>query len=171
MLATQLAASPVDTTKISTDSFWLFIFLVKWNAFLQCVVFPSGPLGTLSVYHCALPTMPTVCEKEPSWGAHNFWVPKETCVVSRLCGKLCLWGEKGIFDSFILTQNVSVAIWSPYDLVWLHLSSMNSNVPLPVWCASTVTWISSGTRWVRSHEKGLGWIKNVLRLWIVIPLS
>lgn len=49
----------------------LSCYRMKFTELFQCIVFLPESFGTVSVYHCALPTMPTVCEKEPPRGAHN----------------------------------------------------------------------------------------------------
>lgn len=151
---------------------------IKLNALFRCIVFLPESFGKLSVCHCALPTMPTVCEKEPPRGAHNSWVPKETCVVSRLCGKLCLWGERGNGDSLMYIAPLAfsriVHIGKSHsslcisdDLVSLH---SGFGCPLAPWTAVSLCQCDVPVLWHGSHqrpgewynvcrEKGFGWIK------------
>lgn len=107
--------------------------------------------------HCQFATVPCPqCQqsvKKSHLEEHTTFECQRRPVSCPDCVASFVYEEKEVFLTHLCRKisqlwSVSVANRSPYNLVWSHLSSMNSSVPLPVWCASTVTWISSGTRWV-----------------------
>lgn len=81
---------------------WMTDFLLQDQINSEVIVSLSPEsFGTLWVCHCALSTLPAVCEKDPFGGPYIGWVQKETCVMSWLCRKFCLRGEGGNIGSWI----------------------------------------------------------------------
>lgn len=96
------------------------------------------------VCHHALPTLPAGCEENPPRGAQNCRVPKTTCLVSRLCDELFLWGERG---------TVVLLRWScdeeeyqaPYDLVL--------SAPSASWAAVSFCQCEVSVLWAGTHQR------------------
>lgn len=101
--------------------------LASW--LLSFASFPEA-FGAVSVCYCAMLTMPAAREKELPGGARHCRVSKETHVVSRLCGRLCLRGKRG--NGASLAESCTSCWWrlaSFILLFWLHLQMHEQQCP------------------------------------------